>query len=369
MNHYSKICNKWGYTPTNPEESGYESVIPKLKELSPDIWKMADESDKKLIESEIFDIYKKVNVIPITYWSLEGCIQEIKHVASRSSSIKNKIISKSNVGQSLCRFWFPNMQDAYTYHDHKIGLIDKFLNDVKLHRAIEICLKYKKSVLPPDLRSALSLVGGNVIQNFKPMTARAIYEYICPTLFGNILDFSSGYGGRMLGTMTSPFKYHYTGIEPNTETYLGLESFGELINQAVGTNYKIVNTVSEEFVPENNYYDAAFSSPPYFNLEIYCDEPTQCMHRYKSIDRWFDSYVEPTLKMLHKALIPNSLYAVNIADYTIEKNKFEIVDRWLTLSKKCNFEHIDTLFMPLQSRPGSKTSQKKECVYIFRKIN
>jgi hypothetical protein len=190
-------------------------------------------------------------------------------------------------------------------------------------------------------------------------------------MWGSVLDFSSGYGGRMIGAMTSNMRYHYTGIDPNTKTHTGLTALGTLISDVVGTDFEMNHTVSESFVP-NQKYDAAFSSPPYFNLETYCDEPTQCMNSCSNLDAWFELYVEPTLKMLHTALNKDAIYAVNIADYRVNKDQFHIVERWVDLSKKCGFEYKETVQMMLNTRPGvgnGKTDnvQKFEGVYIFKR--
>ena len=176
----------------------------------------------------------------------------------------------------------------------------------------------------------------------------------------------------MLGAMTSNMRFHYTGIDPNTDTFRGLDALGSLVNEVMGTDYEMYNTVSEEFDPETGAYDAAFSSPPYFNLEIYTDEPTQCMNRYTNMDAWFEHYVEPTLRMLHKGLDKDGIYAVNIADYKIAKEEFKILDRWIELSKKMNFEYQETVQMMLNTRPGVGNGkmdkvQKFEGVYIFKR--
>jgi len=105
-----------------------------------------------------------------------------------------------------------------------------------------------------------------------------------------------------------------------------------------------------------------------FNLETYCDEPTQCMVRCTTTDAWFDLYVYPTLTMLHKVLANDGVYAVNINDYA----EYKIVDRWLALSEQCNFRLIDELKMNLNVRPGVGNGKKNngvkhESVFIFRK--
>lgn len=375
--YYNSICSAWNYTPTESISSGYEAEMPRLMQLTKEMWTSADDAGKLVIEDEAFNIYRSRGILPISYYSLEGCRQQVLDLKNKSTLVENGVIGVGNTsGQSFCRFWFQNMQDARVVDNANVSLYSRFHNDRKLRRAIRLCYKYRnegdKTVIPQNLRRALELVNGGTIQNFKPMNARAVWEYICPNLFGRVLDFSSGYGGRMLGAMTSNMRYHYTGIDPNTDTFRGLDALGSLINEVVGTSYEMYNTVSEEFDPEAGAYDAAFSSPPYFNLEIYTDEPTQCMNRYTNMDVWFEHYVEPTLRMLHKGLDQDGIYAVNIADYKIAKEEFKILDRWIELSKKMNFEYQETVQMMLNTRPGVGNGkmdkiQKFEGVYIFKR--
>tara|TARA_B110000238_G_C16038866_1_gene400959 strand:- start:516 stop:1094 length:579 start_codon:yes stop_codon:yes gene_type:complete len=190
---------------------------------------------------------------------------------------------------------------------------------------------------------------------------------------GNVLDFSSGYGGRMLGGLTSNLRYHYTGIDPNTKTYNGLVALGELMTGlGLGSGYEMHHMPSEQFTPEPGYYDAAFSSPPYFNLETYTDEDTQCMNSCSNLDQWFEQYVTPTISMLHTALANDGLYAVNIADYKDGKEEFKIVDRWKQVSEDIGFTYVKQLDMLLNVRPGVgngklENSYKAEGIYIFKK--
>lgn len=376
-NYHNYLCQQWNYTPTELMSTGYEDVMQDLTACSKEAWNAADEQGKKDIEQRVFDIYRSKDILPILYYSLDGCREELRKISKLHTEVKDGKISLGNTGgQSFCRYWFPNMQEAYTLGAKNISLDSRFHNDTKFKRAINLCYKHRdegdKSVVPQNIRRALELVNGGTIQNFKPLNAKAIWEYICPDMWGRVLDFSSGYGGRMIGAMTSNMRYHYTGIDPNTKTYNGLVALGDLLNDTIGTQYEMHHTVSEEFDPEAGSYDAAFSSPPYFNLEIYCDEDTQCMNRCTNMDAWFELYVEPTLKMLHKGLVKGGIYAVNIADYRVNKDQFQIVERWIELSKKCGFEYKETVQMMLNTRPGVGNGkmdkvQKFEGVYIFKK--
>lgn len=377
LDYYLYLCDAWGRTPTQDIDTGYESALQQLKKLDKHIWENSDDIGKKQIEDNVFEIYRNIGVIPIDYYSLNGCASEVRSLLSVGKDIKNKILLPgSNQGLSFCRFWFENMQDAHTRTDKEVSLRGRFENDVKLRRAINFCYKHRdvgeRSVYPSHVRRALELVSGGSIQNFKPMNARAVWEYICPVFGGRVLDFSAGYGGRMLGAMTSNIRYSYTGIDPNTKTFNALNALGHLINGVTGTEFSMHHTTSEDFVPEKSYYDAAFSSPPYFNLETYSDEPTQCMNRYTNLDNWFEFYVEPTLKMIHTALVPGAIYAVNIADYNIGNNFFAISERWKAISEKLGFEFVETVDMRLKVRPGvghdhHETTFKSEPIYLFKR--
>ena len=375
--YYDQICAEWGVNPTSDVYTGYEQVYDQLRALSKERWAAADDTGKEAIQESAFEIYRGIGIVPITYYSLAGCWQQISDVADTVKAVKNQTLAQGgSAGSAFGRFWFPGMQEAAWGDNDTVGLKSRFNHDAKLKRAIRICYQFRdngdQAVFPAALRTALELVNGGTITNFKPMNARAIWEYICPTWRGQVLDFSAGFGGRMMGAMTSRLRYTYHGIDPNTRTFAGLEALGALINQEAGTDYQVFCTGSEDFVPEPGAYDAAFSSPPYFNCERYNDEPTQCYNKFTDLDAWFEQYVEPTLSMVHRALAPGSVYAVNIADYKQGKESFSIVDRWMQISQQVGFEYQETVNMLLTTRPGvgnnrAESATKSEGIYIFTK--
>ena len=376
--YYQQLCQEWAYTPTQDTATGYESVMPQLRKLSKEAWTAADEAGRQAIQDKVFDIYRGINIVPITYYSLDGCRQAVNELATKTKSVKNHQLGVgNNEGLTLGRFWFPNMQTARWLDNATVSIRSRFMHDNKLKRAIKLAYVHRDesedTAIPKNIRRALELVNGGTIQNFKPMNARAIWEHICPVWRGRVLDFSSGYGGRMLGAMTSNLRFHYTGIDPNTRTSQGLTALGELLTeQNLGAGYSMNCVPSEEFDPDPGFYDAAFSSPPYFNLETYTDESTQCMNRYTNLASWFDGYVAPTLEMVYRGLCSDGIYAINIADYKNGKEQFAIVDQWKSLSKKIGFEYCEQINMMLNVRPGVGNNRdtkihKSEGVYIFRK--
>ena len=235
------------------------------------------DSDPTGTIDSVMSLYRSVNLVPIVYYTQLGITNAIKQFRKKShNNVKfHKIGLGNNQGQTINRFLFPNMQTAEPKGRGSNSLRDRFFNDDKLRRAIRICFEFREGdrlVYPTAVRRALELVTGENIQNFKPQNARAIAEYLCPTLWGRVYDYSMGYGGRLLGVSASNLQLEYVGVDPNTETVENLKLLNELIELSGGTPGEIHQSVSEEFVPEN--IDLAFSSPPYFNLEKYSDEPT-----------------------------------------------------------------------------------------------
>ena len=325
-------------------------------------------------------------VVPLFLWNrseanadrrdMMNLISAIKDInKTKANPVKNNIIPLgNNQGQSINRFMFPNMMTAEPKGRGSNSLKDRFLNDVKLKRAINICFKYRDGnnlASPTALRRALELVTGENVQNFKALNARAIVEHLCPVMWGNVYDYSAGYGGRMLGITTSNMRYNYRCIDPNTETITNLTYLSNVIKEAVGNTANISCAVSEEY--QTTDIDLAFSSPPYFNLEKYSDEPTQCMVRYTTLEEWFDGYVVPTMQNIHNGLNSDGIFATNIADYKSYGNKeYKVVDEWISTAEKIGFKHISTIKMMLNTRPGVGNDkvagrEKFEGVYVFTK--
>ena len=347
--------------------TGYEALYSEFDKLT----KEAYDADPDSTIDRAFTLYRSVNLVPIVYFTEEGIQKAIRQFrgATYQGVERKRLGLGNNRGQELNRFIFTNMMTAEPKGRGSNSLRDRFYNDTKLRRAIRICFEFRdgdKLVYPTAVRRALELVTGENITNFKPQSARAIVEHLCPVIWGRVYDYSCGYGGRLLGTCTSNFNYTYVGTDPNTETHERLKYLSELGN----FNTELHCLPSQDFQPED--IDLAFSSPPYFNLEKYSDEPTQCMVQFQTLDDWFDGYVASTIKNVYNSINDDGVFATNIADYKIGKENFEIVDRWIETSELLGFKHVDTIKMKLNTRPGVGNDkltgrEKYEGIYVFTK--
>ena len=355
------------------EFTGYESVYEQLDCFNKEQY---DKDPKGVIE-QVYEIYRSIDIVPIVYFTHTGLVQAVRKFSKLNyNNVENGIIGLgNNRGQTINRFLFPNMMTAEPKGRGSNSLQDRFYDERKLKRAIRICFEFRNGdrlLRPTQIRTALELVTGENVTNFKAQNAKAIAEHLCPVLWGNVYDYSCGYGGRLLGIGSSNFKYNYTGVEPNTETVKYLNYLNDVIEEATGVRGTILQNVSEEYQPED--IDLAFSSPPYFNLEKYSNEQTQCMVRYKTEDEWFEGYVVPTMENIYRGLNREGLFATNIADYKSydRKEPYKVTARWIQNAERIGFKHVETIKMMLNTRPGVGNDRKQgrekwEGVYVFRK--
>jgi hypothetical protein len=363
---------QWNFVPTNKRETGYDDIMDSLRNYyTHERFIAADELGQQRLIDEVFEIYNQRKIFPVNYYNEEGVHEEILKVVNRDVEFDGKVLNnRLNQGQSLCRFLMPNLFDVQARGEK--SPFERFNTEKELKRSISFAFKYDTNVTPVKVFGGLRLTS-SVATNFKTMYAKAIFEHFTPEN-GTVFDFSCGFGGRMLGALSSKKNLTYLGVEPATETFNNLNTLGKHIEKATGREniFKIVKKGSEDVNLPENSIDFAFSSPPYFDLEVYSDEETQCYNRYPSLEDWFEGYVRLTIRNIYKALKPNSYYAVNIADFKIGSKHVQYVQKWIDISIEEGFTFDREIAMQLQRRRGSGHTEKanapkKEGIFVFKK--
>jgi hypothetical protein len=183
---------------------------------------------------------------------------------------------------------------------------------------------------------AFNINGVQYVNEIHPIIARKLALKYCNGLNSKVLDPCAGWGGRMIGFSTVVSEYH--GFEPYTKTFKGLLELGDWIKKRnEHFEYNIQNLPFEDSVLPINYFDFAFTSPPYYDTEKYGCEDTNSYNRYKSFEQWCDLFFLPMIQKTMHALKPNSSFVLNIGSriyplndvlkenfknkYTIEKEK------------------------------------------------
>lgn len=386
---------EWNYQSTTGIEYGYEDLKSKLESYTAveylgyqekrdaakkacntaEAEKWQGEMDRMI--NEVYDIYRSRNIYPTAYFSEIAIMDEIsKCCAYKAFWTGDTVSCGAGVGTTLCKFLFPNLQDTPSKHDlDKDGaesIFAKFHNEKYLKRAIQFCFSYKNGCpVPTAVEGGLRLVG-SAPSNFRPMNAKAIYERFAP-VGGVIFDPCCGFGGRLLGCLSSNKNFKYIGCDPNTETMYHLHQLAEYIEMITGRDesYELHCCGSEDMRGPANSVDFAFTSPPYFDLEIYSNEPTQCYNKFPELKQWLEGYVRATIRNIVYMLKPGRVYAINIADFSCGSETVHYVDEWARISAEEGAPLFDTVYLGVTARAGSKEQAagelKKENILIFKK--
>ena len=108
--------------------------------------------------------------------------------------------------------------------------------------------------------------------------------------------------------------------------------------------------------------DLCFTSPPYFNTEMYSDESSQSWVRYPTVDEWNDQFLRTTIANCRQALVPDGTLILNVAD--VKSHPSLVVDT-ITIAQEEGFIFTETLRLALSSI--SSGGHKYEPVLIFQK--
>lgn len=143
----------------------------------------------------------------------------------------------------------------------------------------------------------------------KPMIPASLY-----TFFGakRILDPCSGWGDRLLAALATKCEL-YVGVDPNERLTPGYMQIKDMFDK--GNTVKMVCDRFEIFQwDKEDDFDIAYTSPPYFDLEIYSDDPNQSTSMYRTEQRWIDGFLKPMLDNCIRHVRNRGIIAINIAD-------------------------------------------------------
>lgn len=162
------------------------------------------------------------------------------------------------------------------------------------------------------LRESIYLIGGNIeCTTFKISATKALLQYLGSKV---VLDPSAGWGDRLLGAAAAGVPV-YHGVDPNPELK---PAYDEMIEFVKRKNPQLQYTVvSEDFLKVNltpESYDTVFTSPPFFDYEVYSEDPKQSIHGRPTLQEWTENFFYPYLAKAWKALAKGGYFAMYISD-------------------------------------------------------
>mgnify|MGYP001027578398 CR=1 FL=1 len=142
---------------------------------------------------------------------------------------------------------------------------------------------------------------------FRPVMAMELY---CRVKAKRVLDFTMGWGGRLVGACALDLEAYY-GVDTNTHLR---EPYKELVSfiQKQGTHTKIDLFFQDALTIDYSTldYDCVFTSPPYYDLENYRGSEG----KYKTKVKWNEQFYKPMFLNTYKHLKKGGYYCLNVPD-------------------------------------------------------
>lgn len=274
------------------------------------------------------------------------------------------MISLSRVGLDALDFFFLGHR-LKTKTKRHLSFFDAMRTPEIERHLRELVVRYKKKPLKEYesedhlLRAqyqVFQLYYGTINQ-FRPTVAKWVYQHFRPQV--GILDFSAGWGGRMIAAMSMGIPY--IGIDANHTLERPYERMIDLYHKPSLGPKPIIRFQPSETVDFSRYeYDLIFTSPPYFMIEEYAQMP-----QYGSKDAFLQLFFIPVVMNAWSALQPGGNMALNMPE-----EMYEAVKNHLPKLKQC-------IEMPLSNRHPTNAVKKKqfgthdkerhECIFVWHK--
>jgi hypothetical protein len=212
---------------------------------------------------------------------------------------------------------------------------------------------------------------------FKPWLATRLIKWLhefSDTQSYSVLDPSAGWGDRLIGAMacSSDFSVNYTAYDPNTTLKTGhnkiIKSFNEYLQTidakkcSCKIHYRGYETMTPQDIPDNSI-DLVFTSPPFFDFEIYTTEtdPNQSITQYPTFNEWFVNFlIKVVIQSSIRTLKSGGFLAIHISDV----NKLKICEPMI-LFVMVLFKDL-SYYGPVFTVSHSKVPKPRP-IWIFRK--
>ena len=334
------------------------------KTINKKIYNNLSPSEYSFFVESIFRYYRN-NGFPFINFSKEKRNLKFQKLRNYTTQlILDQTIIQRMEGLSLAWHYFPHVWNI-PVNGISHTPMDVFNDDTLFQSAIRKRLKFGDNISDNGIRKALMVFGTQRVSNFRPTAARAIYHRYLP--HGGITwDMSCGFGGRLLGAL-SLSNIQYIGTDPCAITVQGLQDIiadFDKLNKAT-----IYPLGSEIWCPEKQSLDLCFTSPPYFNMERYSEEPSQSYKKFETPQLWLNGFLRKTIQNCYFGLKNGCFMIINIANVKTYPN---LVSDTITVAQEEGFVLHETLRLMLSKVPSvhgsEKITHKFEPVLVFRKM-
>ena len=357
-------------------------IGPEGKELSAEyIWSKKGQERNNLVEW-VFQYYRN-NGFPKLQEDEKDLLDTYKKICEKDIdgmiNADGQVVNSNSTGSDILKHFMGELYYSTRGEGkNSISCIEAFNNDDKFRAVLRNRMGYNTSKEDGTVRPYIfSISDAMIIQGmrssnigfststFKIMAAKYVNKKYAPN-GGSSIDFSSGWGARCVASGSLGMKY--IGFDPLTADnvnsmmkFFNIEGFVIKGCSEEKENYKNI---------ENESIDIAFSSPPYFVLEKYSSDLTQCYNKYNTYPEWLSEYWNNTVSNCFTTLKKNAKFILCMVD---KVGKHEIAKDMTDICAK----YMQPVgIIPIKTSKGHLSGKKEsglvtkttEAFYIFEKV-
>ncbi len=251
-----------------------------------------------------------------------------------------------------------HMLHFYDVKNHAGVSMRSLVTQERLETAILRNISMHSTPYRSEIRRMLGITGGlGMVTKYRAITAKAIIQY-----YGNsggttrVLDPCIGWGGRMLGALASSPTTIYVGCEPHPKTAARLVDILATIPTGP-QRATVIPEPAEVALPglaaaaAAATFDIVLTSPPYFNLELYGDDPQQSTATHPTWDDWVAGWLTPVIHGSLACLKPTGVSCWSVKDFRSDR-LYPLAAATRKIHEEAGWRLVKTVAMSGSGRPG-----------------
>jgi hypothetical protein len=144
---------------------------------------------------------------------------------------------------------------------------------------------------------------------------------------------SSGWGDRLIAAIAygEGVDVKYSGFDPNSSLkYKYTDIVNKLAPENKRGNFKVRTEPFESAnLKDIKDVDLFFSSPPYFDFEVYTNEETQSINNYKTYPDWLVKFLFKSIKNAFSVIVKDGYFVMHITDTGNMRNVCELIKLYI----------------------------------------
>ena len=287
----------------------------------------------------------------------EDLVQDFTYL--RNATPRLPVGSRQRSGMKILEHFQPHLWETRGANGNSVA--ELWNDEALMKKVIDNDRTFKRvgKLYVSEIRRNLAFYGNAPLPTmYRPLLTKAIVRKYNAT---TVLDPCVGWGGRLLGCLAAGVRF--TGIEPSTKTHEGLRSIVEMFGK--DQSVTLFKEGAENVLPSlpSESFDMILTSPPYFDLEIYCDEETQSVKKFSTWEAWLSGFLEPIIRECLRCLKEKGVSAWSVKNMGTRKLETEVK----AIHKKYGYDCVATEGMTAPARNRGRKARMSEETFIFQK--